>query len=195
MKDNQETSKQIAEVVEEKKGIMSRLGRVLFSEDGVKSIGASIVSSIILPGIRDMISDGLHTTIDMMFSKGHDTPRYGKWSSRGVYTDYQRAYTGTPTVVRSGNKYLTSVKPINTVDFYTIKTRQEAMDVLVYLLEQANTYGSVPVGEYYVLIGKGGDYEYVGYDQGWYPEDLENTTVKKTIGGWYIDFPKLRNIK
>ena len=161
----------------------------------MKGIGASIVSTIILPGIRDMISDGLHTTIDMMFNRGQDTPRHGKWSSRGGYTDYQRAYTGTPTVVRSGNTYLSSVKPINTVDFYPIKTRQEAMDVLVYLLEQANTYGSVPVGEYYVSIGKGGDYEYVGYDQGWYPEDLENTTVKKTVGGWFIDFPKLRNIK
>jgi hypothetical protein len=64
----------------------------------------------------------------------------------------------------------------------------DAQDVLVAMCEEIDTYGSVPVSEYYELSGRSS--EFVDNKYGWTDPNIANIRPRHTRDGYILDLPK-----
>lgn len=182
-----------------KRSIFSRMGHALFGEGGIRSIGSYIGKEVVVPAIQNIIVEGITNGINMMvYGEGHGPgrPVSSGYRPRPVggsgYVNYADKYN-RQSAPGHGSNYITNVKATNRVTDYVIADLGDAKDVLSRLGEQATVYGVTSIADYYDMIGV--ETAYTDYDYGWVEEDILHTKIKGTNGGWYIDFPKLRNIK
>lgn len=162
-----------------KKGEIGKLAGIFIQED-VASVKNYIFSDILVPAIKNAISDVVTNGINMMLY-GDSSPRGQRKSSSKVsyrtYYDRQRDDDRPRRIERSDQ-----------VDYDDLifETRGEAEDILSRLDELIDTYRFASVADYFDLAGEPCKYTFNKY--GWI--DLKTAVVVHTRGGYMIKFPK-----
>lgn len=165
------------EVKRAKKNEVARVKDMFISEDA-KNVKSYILTDVLIPGIKKIISDILIDSIQMIFGNG---PRRDTGNSRVSYVSYNNYSNrnATPVSRVSSNVY--------SFDRITINNRGEAEEVLAQLDSIIEKYGMASVTDFYDLVGVTGNYTDNKY--GW--TNLSSAKIVRTTdGGYFIDLPR-----
>lgn len=160
------------------------------SEDG-PDVGSYILYDIILPALRDLISDIGHGAIDA--AMGTDSRRYSRGGSRDrrSYVSYDRYYDDRDRRRRDrdDDRYETRRRNRD-LDDIIFEYREDADDALDRMIDYLERYDDVPVSYLYDICGMTVPGDFTKDDWGW--TSLSGARVRKTRGGWYLDLPRVR---
>lgn len=178
---NLENKKKIEKVVSgtvktKKKSEMHKLKDIFVSEDA-GNIKSYIVNDVLIPTIKQTISDIVKNAIDMTLFGGK-----GKSSSSSTVSYrnyYDRGNTRSYSTTRTATGY--------SYDDIVIESRGEAEEVLTRMDELIECYGVVSVADLCDLVGVTGG-SYTDNKYGW--TNIRNARIVRVRDGWRIDLPK-----
>lgn len=159
--------------------------RQLFAED-IKQAKQHVVYDVVVPGIRDFISTGLHAFIDGIIYGtggrwGNKKPfNYGGWSSIvNNYTNFSKPSGSTNNInasdqIRSGQSFQ-----------YEYDTRMKAEQVFDTLSAALEQYPTVSIADLYDASGKT-NYDFTTHNWGWRTINTGNTFIRPSGGGRYM---------
>ena len=180
---------QIVTAKKKKKKLIERLVVGFLDTDGEgTSVGKRVMTEIIVPSAKDMLSNALKNGVDIwMYGSGRNQNNH----QQGGYTNYQGQYNGNRTQYNQrfqSQPKVMNQQPMTTghaiVDF-SFNTRADAASVINSLQNQILQYGYASVADYYDLIGEPSAYTHGQY--GWY--NLSGITPQNHRGGFIIQFP------
>lgn len=153
-----------------KKSFLKKLGESFLGES-LSNVFLYLVSDVIIPSSKELVAD--------MVDKGINMLLYGEEgrSSSPSYKSYSSASNNKVATVKNNIK--------NSVEDILIGSREEAQDVLDYLVELTSEFGMATVGDYYDAVGV--DAPFTTYRYGW--TDLSSARVIRVRSGWLIKFP------
>lgn len=173
-----------------KKNGARRVADAFISEDAV-NVKSYIVMDVIIPTLKDLLSDVVKNTIDTILFGGPTSNSRGRGNSRrnDGYVSYNRF-----SDKRDDRRYdsrMTVASRYN-LDDIELESKGEAEYVLEQMDAILETYGMVTVADLYDLVGVSRDYTDQNY--GW--TNLRNTKIERVRGGGYIlDLPKVTSLK
>lgn len=173
-----------------KKKFFNFKGKILSTD--ADSVGAFVVSEVILPKIKDMISGAVKYSIDFILYGKNGASVGGNRSGAGIinYNSQYRSSLYQPSVpinMQQSGYNRPVVNTIYQVRDFVFGSRGEAETVAIALQDNIARYGSVSVNDFYDLIGQNGQYTDQKY--GWY--DLAGMEVNAVPGGYIINLPKV----
>lgn len=165
-----------------------KVADVFISEDA-SNVGSYIVMDVIVPAIKDVLSNVVKDSIDMILFGG--TSRRGRDSrkSNAEYVSYNRFADR-----RDDRRYdsRSSVASRYNFDDITLDSKAEADEVLERMDELLDTYGMVTVADLCDLVGI--SCEYTDNKYGW--TNLRNAKVVRLRGNEYmLDLPRVTSLK
>jgi len=199
--------KPVAKVQKRKRGVLERLVIGLIGPDGLPSIGRYLGSEVVMPAVKDIIANSLTTGIQMaIFGKDAAArPRndyrsvsragYGTtYSSRTgtVHTDYTAPTGGGVTKVDRKRRGYDRASQFNSED-YIMDDRNEALEALANLQDQADKYDQVSLADFYDLMGQ--ETQYTDNNYGWLYDDIMKGKVVVIGGGYALRLPRLENLE
>lgn len=163
-----------------------------FISEDAPTVGSYILYDILLPALRDLISDIGHGALDM--AMGTDNRRYRSRRDDRSYISYNRYYDDRDRRKRDRDDERYEVRRRNR-DFtdMVFEYREDAEDVLDRMCDYIERFGDVPVSYFYDLCGETVPGDFTKDDWGW--TNLAGARVVKAgRKGYMIDFPKVRPI-
>lgn len=168
-----------------KKGKTSKFAEMFIAEDA-SSVKSYIVSDVLIPAAKKLVSDIVKDGIEMILyggtSRGKRTSGYrADYVSYNRYSD--RKYDDRPRgeSVRSGYSY----------DDVYLESRGEAEEVLDQMSNIIEEYGMVSVMDLYDLVGITGQYTDNKY--GW--TNIRNAEPVRTRDGYMLKLPRAIPLK
>lgn len=183
-KQQEETERKVEKVISgsarvKKKGGIEKLANTFISEDA-GNLKSYIVADILIPTIKNTLSDIVKNGIDMILGIDSRNRRRGA-SERISYRDYydkprnRRDYDNSR--IRGGYSY----------DDIILDSRGEAEEVLASMDDLIERYNIVSVADFYDLVGVTGNFTDNKY--GW--TDIRSAEVVRTRdGGYKIKMPR-----
>ena len=166
-------------VRQRKKPIGKKLAETFVAED-VQEVKTYIFSDVIVPAVKDTLSEMVKQAIDMILYGNTKTGRRDKPYGRVSYSSYYD---------RDERKDRARGRNQPTREFYDIvlDSRAEAEEVLDSLRDIVDQYGQASLADYHDLCGVTGSYTDNKY--GW--TDLTRVSVSLVRGqGYVVDLPK-----
>lgn len=163
-----------------------------FISEDAPTVGSYILYDILLPALRDLISDIGHGALDM--AMGTDNRRYRSRRDDRSYISYNRYYDDRDRRKRDRDDERYEVRRRNR-DFtdMVFEYREDAEDVLDRMCDYIERFGDVPVSYFFDLCGETVPGDFTKDDWGW--TNLAGARVVKAgRKGYMIDFPKVRPI-
>lgn len=167
-----------------KKGKTSKIAEMFIAEDAT-SVKSYIISDVLIPAAKKLISDIVRDGIEMILYGGTNR---GKRSSgfRADYVSYNRysdrRYDDRPSdTSRVAYRY----------DDVILETRGEAEEVLDAMRDVIDTYEMVSVMDLYDLVGITG--QYTDNNFGW--KNLRNAEPIRVRDGYMLKLPKAIPLK
>ena len=162
-----------------KKGELKKFSDVFISEDA-SNVKSYILQDVLLPTIKDTISNIIKSSVDMILfgdsSRSRNDRNSIKPSYRSYYDDRDRR-----------DSYRRESHSVYSFDDVVLDTRSDAEEVLNGMLDIIDRYGIVSVADMYDLVGIVGVYTDNKY--GW--TDLRTAHVERDrTGGYYIKLPR-----
>lgn len=173
--------------VQTRKKPLSKKFAETFLSDDVENVKGFIMFDVIVPTIKDTISNVVSSGVDMLLfgeSRGHNTTRRGDKS----YVSYS-SYSD-----RRGNRNDRSSARTSRHDFRDIilDSRGEAEEVLSNMVDILYDFHEVSVADLYDLCGISNS-NWTDNKYGW--TDLSGASVKRARGGGYvIDLPRAEQL-
>ena len=161
-----------------KKSAARKFTEVFVSEDA-SNVKQYIISDVLIPAAKKLISDIVRDGIDMILYGGTNQRGSGSRQSRVDYVSYSKnsnVRNASSTRTRNGYNY----------DDVTLDTRGEAEDVLTRMDELIDMYGVVSVADLYDLVGIAGNYTDNKY--GW--TNIRNAEPVRVRDGYMLKLPK-----
>ena len=153
-----------------------------FLGDDIQSVKGYIIFDVIIPAIKDTISNVVSNGVEMLLFG--ETRSVGKKRNES-YTSYSNYYKKDS---RKEHKRETSIHNFRDIIF---DNRGEAEDVLGNLVDIIYDYGTASVADLYDLVGVTGSFSDNRY--GW--SNLSGARVNRARGGGYIiDLPRVEEI-
>lgn len=166
------------------------------------SIIYNLYSTVVLPTVKNMFSNLLHNTINMIFGY---TPSYNSYSNVVNYnpygaTNYSRISTysvgNTPAQsygapIQQPQQIQPTTNSIYMVNQVRLASEGEAQATILSLKEILSNQGFVRVSDYYNIRNLQSDFTCVNY--GWY--NLDSIKIESRYDGYYIIFPRIQIIK
>ena len=179
--------------VKQKNSVFKRFKDEFITEDA-PTVGAYILYDILLPALRDLVSDIGHGALDA--AMGTETKRY---RSRGrdrdrSYISYDRMYDDRDRRKRDRDdeRYETRRRNRDLIDM-EFQYREDAEDVLDRMCDYLEKYDDVPVSYFYDLCGETVPGDFTKDDWGW--TNLAGVRVRgSNRNGWYIDLPRPKEL-
>lgn len=177
--ERQKLDKVISGTAKAKKKSAARKFTDVFVAEDASNVKSYIVSDVLIPAAKKLISDIVRDGIDMLLYGGTGHRSDKSRSSRVDYVSYsknsdRRSYTTSRT--RTGYNY----------DDVVLDTRGEAEDVLTRMDELIDMYGVVSVADLYDLVGISGNYTDNKY--GW--TNIRNAEPVRVRDGYMLKLPK-----
>lgn len=189
--------------VRKKRSVWKEVKGEFISEDA-PSVGGYILYDILLPALRDLVSDIGHGALDMAMGTDGRRFRRGKREDR-TYISYDRYWDRESPRRRSrwdeeddddyrSRRRSSRRTPSNEdLDDFVFDTKKQAIKILTEMQDRIEKYDDVSVGFFLDRIGESIPGDFVSEDWGWY--NLDNAKIKPAYGGgWHIIFPKMRPI-
>ena len=165
-------------VITKKKSGMRKLAEEFINEDA-KNIKSYVVGDVLIPAIKEAISDIVRNSIDMILYGGSRPGHKRSTADRVSYTNYSKydnRSRDNRTTTYNGYSY----------DDIILESRVEAEDVLARMDELMDTYGLVRVADLFDLVGKTCNYTDNKY--GW--TNIRNAEVIRVREGYLIKMPR-----
>ncbi len=159
--EKKEKSKVISGVAKKKKKTKGQRFLSLIIEDDVDSVKKYLISEVIIPSFKDMVSETISKGVDQLLFSGSGNSRniYGS-SSYSYYTSNKKKQT---------NYSSSSNQPVRRTngrfEEVFLESRNDAIAVIEELQEQVLTYGETTVADYGQLVGLKSEYTDCNY--GW----------------------------
>lgn len=168
-----------------KKGKTSKFAEAFIAEDA-SSVKSYIVSDVLIPAAKKLVSDIVKDGIEMILyggtNRGKRTPGY-----RADYVSYNR-YSDRRYDDRPRSEYRQSAYSYD--DIY-LQTRGEAEEVLDQMTNVIEEYGMVSIMDLYEWVGITG--EYTDNKYGW--TNLRSAEVVRTRDGYKLKLPRAIALK
>lgn len=155
-----------------------------FTHDDVESVGDYLIFSVLIPAVKDMVSDFVRNATDI-FLYGSGGGRTSKGSGKKEYNKVDKV-----SYVRSGGRDYNNCGRVD-IDEVVFTTRVDAVNVLAGLRSDIEDYGTATVGSFKELAGI--DVEITDHNYGW--TNLDNARVGSARGGYVLVLPKTVYIK
>ena len=194
-----------------KKGLVERLVVGVIGPDGLPALGSSIKEDVILPAIRNMISDSVKNvtvligdTIIGAVNMGlygdprNDITRAGGQAGRGGrdYNGISRGgRRGEASYIYDSESRNRTREPVKRgigkyVAEYVIEERSDAIDVLEQMITEVREYGEFSVLAYKSKINA--DVSYTDNSYGWKGGDVfNNVKITAVRGGYVLNLPPI----
>jgi hypothetical protein len=196
-----ETEKKVERVISSsvtrrKKPIGKKIKETFFGGDP-RDVTEHIVQDVVVPGIKNTISDMLIETIERAFYNGEARSGTRRGASRfgAPHNPYNRySSTGQPTEKSWGGKP-DPRSPVGTTrrgramhDFEEIilDTKSEAEEILDRLVGHCEQFEGVTVAELYTMLGEKATWQ----DEKWGWNDLRDARTSRVRGGYLLDLPR-----
>lgn len=166
-----------------------KVADVFISEDAV-NVKSYILMDVIVPAIKDVLSNVVKDSIDMILFGGTSRRGNNKRKSNSEYVSYNRFYDSR----RDDRRYesRSTIASRYNFDDITIDSKAEAEEVLERMDELLDTYGMVTVADLCDLVGI--SCEYTDNKYGW--TNLRNAKVVRLRGNEYmLDLPRVTSLK
>ena len=181
--------------VKKKSSIFRSVKDEFISEDA-PTVGSYILYDILLPALRDLISDIGHGALDMAMGTDTRGRAYGRRDRRGMgssYISYNRYYDDRERRKRDRDEERYESRRRNRdFDEFVFQYREDAEDVLDRMCDYLERFGDVPVSYFYDLCGETVPGDWTSDDWGW--TNLAGTRVRSIHRGYIIDLPKVKPI-
>ena len=166
-----------------KKSSLSKFADTFIEEDKDTVVGY-LLSEVLIPSFKKMVSDTIKTGIDKMLYGDTEVSRSNSPASKISYSKY---YNDKSSYSRSS-----STAPVtNRRDTYeynniVLETRGDAEAVLMGMDDIIAKYEIVSVADLYDLVGIAGSY--TDYKYGW--TDIRSARIERVRDGYVIRMPK-----
>jgi hypothetical protein len=180
-----ETTKRVEKVVTgkiKKKSEVRKLADIFVADD-VANVKGYIVNELIIPTVKNTISNIVRDGIDMLL---FGSPRRDN-KPRGAigHVDYTKYSRDEPRSVNSPRAAVYRHEDV------VVDTRGEAEEVITQMEAVIETYGMVSVADLYDLVGISGNY--TDHKYGW--TNLHNAEPIRVRDGYLIKLPKALPLK
>lgn len=175
-------------VVTKKKSIGRKFADTFIGED-VQDVKGYILQDVLVPAIKDTISDVVTGGIEMLLF-GERRGRGGRSYSTNSRTSYNSMYNRSTqsSARRHTDRRGYSSHAVNDI---ILESRGEAEQVLGDMLDAIKDYGSVSVADLYDMVGETG----VFTDNNWGWFDLGNASVRRVREGYLLVLPRVESLK
>lgn len=166
-------------VRKQKKTFMKQIVETFIGEE-VDSVGDYILHDVVIPAIKNTLSDAIQGGIEMLLFGDRDSSRRrrnGGNKPNISYSDYSKPNRRHQ---RAGGHRGRSMSDI------VLDTRNDAQEVLNSLVDIIDEYGQATVSDLNDLLGVSG--KYTDNDYGW--ENLNAARISSVRGGYLLDMPK-----
>ncbi len=170
-------------VVTRKQPWWKRATRSLIADDAT-SVGDFILIDVIVPAIKNLISDAVKGSTDrVLFGQSRVRRGIGPGGRpESLRTRYDRmSDVGEPRRMMSRDS-----RARHDFDEVTLDDRAEAIEVIEALFARVQQYGAASVSDLYDLVGVTGSYA----DRRWGWTNLSDADVRQSRGGWLLDLPR-----
>jgi hypothetical protein len=170
-------------VVTSKQPWFKRASRTLIADDA-QSIGDFLVTDVLLPAVRNLLSDLIKGGTDrVLFGQSRARRSVGRdGESRSLRTRYDRmSEPGEPRRVLSRED-----RARHNFGEVRLDDRAEAVEVIEAMLMRLDRYKVVSVTDLYDLVGVTGSYA----DRNWGWTNLDDADIRQSRGGWLLDLPR-----
>lgn len=175
-----------------KKNAAHKMADAFVSEDAA-NVKSYILMDVIIPTVKDLVSDIVKNSVDIILFGGSGARRSGGSSRRRDtgYVEYNRFSDRRDD--RRDTRRVSVASRFN-LDDIELETKGEAEYVLAQMDALLDTYGMVSVGDLYDMVGLSHNRDYVDQDYGW--TSLNNAKIYRVRGGGYaLDLPKVVSLK
>lgn len=162
-----------------KKTFSERISETVLSSD-LSGLKNDIIFDVIIPAIKDMAYDAMHSLIDGIFYRGEKSSSRPRRSSGGMYYSYDEEYDKK---ARKKESILASTNRLDAIEF---DRREDAEAVLRSMRGLIREFDVASVKDLYRYIGKATEYTHERW--GWY--DLESAYVERVRGKYVLRLPK-----
>lgn len=180
-----ETTKRVEKVVTGKIKKKSEVRKFadIFVADDVSNVKGYIINELIIPTVKNTISNIVRDGIDMLL---FGSPRRDN-KPRGAigHVDYTKFSRDEPRSVNSSRAAVYRHEDV------VVDTRGEAEEVITQMEAVIDTYGMVSVADLYDLVGISGNY--TDHKYGW--TNLHNAEPIRVRDGYLIKLPKALPLK
>lgn len=156
--------------------------------DDVHSVWGFIAGDILIPGIRDVIADGLIGGVERAILRDN-APR-GRSRSRGGHVAYNTMSSRRSNRDEPRREMSRRGRANHSFDEIILDTRVEAQEVIDRLDDMAQRYDNVTVADLYEMVGISGNY----VDKKWGWTDLRDAYVSRTRNGYLLNLPRAEPI-
>ena len=166
--------------------------REMFIQGSSQSVTEYVVMDVIVPSIKDMISQSVSEGIEKLLFRDspHAPSSRGRGRMGGGQTNYggvyRQSYSDNRRGVSEERPMSRRSRAVHNFDEITLETRAEAEAVLDRLFDLVSRYETATVADLYELVGVSGSYTDDKY--GWY--NLEGSQVSRVRGGYLLDLPR-----
>lgn len=171
-------------VIKKEKTLGHKFKDAFFNSESTANIKDYIFLEVIVPTIRDAISDAIKGSADMIFGGGKPTNR----NSRRNNDVSHFSYSSISKDAKSKTNYRSRNKARLDFDDIIIDNYGEAVQVIDLLVEHTFRFGEVTVADLYDLVGISSDYPDRKY--GW--TDLSSAQPRRVRGGYLLDLPRAK---
>ena len=161
----------------------------LFISEDAANVKSYILMDVVVPAIKDVLSNVVKDSIDMILFGGTSRRGSGSKKSNAEYVSYNRFADR-----RDDRRYdsRSSIASRYNFDDITLDSKAEADEVLERMEELLDTYGMVTVADLCDLVGI--SCEYTDNKYGW--TNLRNARVLRLRGNEYmLDLPRVTSLK
>lgn len=166
-----------------KKSSLSKFADTFIEEDKDTVVGY-LLSEVLIPSFKKMVSDTIKTGIDKMLYGDAEVSRSNSPASKISYSkyyndksSYSRSSSTTPVVNRRDTYEYNNI---------VLETRGDAEAVLMGMDDIIAKYEIVSVADLYDLVGIAGSY--TDYKYGW--TDIRSARIERVRDGYVIRMPK-----
>lgn len=176
-------------VVKKEKSLSKKMSESFLGDDS-KDVGSYILHDVLIPALKDTISDMVTGGIEMLlFGKSSNRSR-----SRGSTSKYGKvnysSYSSSPSERSGAHKISNRARTKHDFDEIVLESRGEAEDVISCLVDLIADYEMASVADLYDLVGIPSNYTDNKY--GW--TNLSSAGVRRVRNGYLLDLPRTEQI-
>lgn len=166
-----------------KKSSLSKFADTFIEEDKDTVVGY-LLSEVLIPSFKKMVSDTIKTGIDKMLYGDAEVSRSNSPASKISYSKY---YNDKSSYSRSSSTaQVTNRRDTYEYNNIVLETRGDAEAVLMGMDDIIAKYEIVSVADLYDLVGIAGSY--TDYKYGW--TDIRSARIERVRDGYVIRMPK-----
>lgn len=171
------------DVVQRKPSLTKRF-REAFTGDDSRSVGDFVLFNVIVPALKQLISDAASSGLDRLLFGGDSRggPRRGYTNYRSVSTPIVGGGIRDPRA----NVPIANPRAVHNFDEIVIPDRASAEAVIDALAVMLDQFGQATVSDLYELVGITGAFT----DDKWGWTNLATARAKAVHGGFILDMPR-----